>query len=53
MARPFWWLRATDNGQVTCRVPRETIYALRIYSDIVGREIQLERRKIVERRAPY
>jgi hypothetical protein len=44
---------ATDNGQVTCRVPRETIHALRIYSDIIGREIQGERRKIVERLAPF
>jgi hypothetical protein len=43
----------TDNGQVTCRVPRETIHALRIYSDIIGREIQGERRKIVERLAPF
>jgi hypothetical protein len=44
---------ATDNGQVTCRVPRETIHALRLYSDIIGREIELERRKIVERLAPF
>jgi hypothetical protein len=44
---------ATDNGQVTCRVPRETIHVLRIYSDIIGREIQGERRKIVERLAPF
>ena len=44
---------ATDNGQVTCRVPRETIHALRIYSDIISREIELERRKIVEKLAPF
>jgi hypothetical protein len=43
---------ATENGRVTCRVPRETIHALRIYSDIIGREIQLERRNIVEKLAP-
>jgi hypothetical protein len=35
---------ALENGPVICRVPRETIHALRIYSDIIGREIQLERR---------
>jgi hypothetical protein len=44
---------ATENGNVICRVPRETIHALRIYSDIIGREIQLERRKIVEKLAPF
>jgi hypothetical protein len=26
---------------------------MRLYSDIIGREIQLERRKIVERLAPF
>jgi hypothetical protein len=44
---------ATENGQVICRVPRETIHALRLYSDIISREIQLERRKIVERLVPF
>src|ERR1700730_3803656 len=44
---------ATENGHVICRVPRETIHALRIYSDIIGREIQLERRNIVEKLAPF
>lgn len=44
---------ATENGRVICRVPRETIHALRIYSDIVGREIQLERQNIVARLAPF
>jgi hypothetical protein len=44
---------ATDDGPLTCRVPRETIHAMRIYSDIIGREIQLERRNIVERLAPF
>ncbi len=43
----------TDNGPVTCRVPRETIHVLRLYSDIIGREIEIERRKIVERLAPF
>jgi hypothetical protein len=44
---------STENGRVVCRVPRETIHALRIYSDVIGREIQLERRNIVEKLAPF
>jgi hypothetical protein len=44
---------ATENGHVICRVPRETIHALRVYSDIIGREIQLERRNIVEKLTPF
>lgn len=35
-----------------CRVPRETIHTLRICSDVVGRELQLERRSVVEKFAP-
>jgi hypothetical protein len=44
---------ATENGPVICRVPRETIHALRIYSDIIGREIRLEQRDIVKKLAPF
>jgi hypothetical protein len=44
---------ATENGPMICRVPRETIHALRIYSDIIGREIQSERRNIVAKLAPF
>jgi hypothetical protein len=44
---------ATDDGRVICRVPRETIHVLSIYSDSIGREIELERRKIVEKLAPF
>ena len=44
---------ATDDGRVICRVPRETIHVLSIYSDIIGREIELERQKIVEKLAPF
>ncbi|UTD27972.1 hypothetical protein [Bradyrhizobium sp. WD16] len=44
---------ATDHGKVTCKVPRETVHSLRIYSDAIGREIQLERYQIVEKLAPY
>jgi hypothetical protein len=43
----------TENGPVTCRVPRQTIHKLRLYSDAIGREIQLERQKIVEKLAPF
>ena len=43
----------TDNGQVTCRVPRETIHAFRLYSDTISREIERDRRKIAEKLAPF
>jgi hypothetical protein len=43
----------TENGCVNCRVPRETIHKLRLYSDAIGREIQLERQNIVEKLAPF
>jgi hypothetical protein len=42
-----------EKGHVICRVPRETIQVLRIYSDIVGRGIRLERRNGVEKLAPF
>jgi hypothetical protein len=32
---------ATENGHVICRVPRETISALRIYSDITAPRFSL------------
>jgi hypothetical protein len=41
----------TENGRVSCQVPRETIQKLRPYSEAIGREIQLERQKIVEKLA--
>ncbi|MFL5236036.1 MAG: hypothetical protein ACJ8EL_00230 [Rhizomicrobium sp.] len=43
----------TENGRVSCRVPRETIHKLRPYSEAIGREIRLERQKIVEKLAPF
>lgn len=43
---------ATPFGQVSCRIPRETIHALPIYSDALDREIRLERHLILERLAP-
>jgi|HubBroStandDraft_6_1064221.scaffolds.fasta_scaffold794981_1 hypothetical protein len=42
---------ATDNSQVTCRVPGRTIPALRFYSDIIGRAIELARQKEDRREA--
>ena len=43
----------TESGQVVCRVPRNTIHVLRLYSDAIGREIQLERQRIAEKLAPF
>lgn len=43
---------ATQFGLVSCRIPRETIHALPIYSDALEREIRLERHLILERLAP-
>ncbi|RTE92017.1 hypothetical protein [Bradyrhizobium sp. LVM 105] len=42
----------TPSGHVSCRIPRETIHAIPIYSDALEREIRLERRLILERLAP-
>jgi hypothetical protein len=44
---------ATDVGRVTCKVPRDTIHVIRLYSDAIGREIYLERHRIVEKLAPF
>ena len=44
---------STENGYVICRVPRETIHTLRMYADVISREIQLERHHIVEKLAPF
>lgn len=42
----------TEFGHVPCRIPRETIHALRLYSDAIEREIRLERQLILEQLAP-
>jgi hypothetical protein len=42
---------ATDYSHATCRVPGRTIPALRFYSDIIGREIELARQKEDRREA--
>ncbi len=44
---------ATDAGRVTCRVPRDTVHVIRLYSDAIGREIYLERHRIVQKLAPF
>lgn len=44
---------ATDAGRVICKVPRDTVHALRLYSDAIGREIYLERHRILEKLAPF
>ena len=44
---------ATDVGPVTCKVPRDTIHIIRLYSDAIGREIYLERHRIVQKLAPF
>ena len=46
-------LATTESGQVVCRVPRNTIHVLRLYSDAIGREIHLERQRIAEKLAPF
>jgi hypothetical protein len=44
---------ATEIGRVTCRVPRDTVHVIRLYSDAIGREIYLERHRIVQKLAPF
>ena len=46
-------LATTESGQVVCRVPRNTIHMLRLYSDAIGREIHLERQRIADKLAPF
>ena len=43
---------ATGFGEVLCRVPRETIHAIPVYSDAIEREIRSQRHMIMERLAP-
>ena len=38
---------------VSCKVPRDTVHAIRLYSDAIGREIYLERHRIIQRLAPF
>lgn len=51
MASPSWSGQRPHLG-TSCRIPREIIHALPIYSDALEREIRLERHLILERLAP-
>ena len=44
---------ATDVGPVNCKVPRDTVQVIRLYSDAIGREIYLERHRIIQKLAPF
>jgi hypothetical protein len=44
---------ATGLGRVTCKVPRDTVHVIRLYSDAIGREIYLDRHRIVQKLAPF
>jgi hypothetical protein len=44
---------ATDVGRVICKLPRDTVHVIRLYSDTIGREIYLERHRIVQKLAPF
>ena len=38
---------------VTCKVSRDTVHVIRLYSDAIGRKIYLERHRIVQKLAPF
>jgi hypothetical protein len=44
---------ATGIGRVTCKVPRDTVHVIRLYRDAIGREIYLERHRIVQKLTPF
>ena len=44
---------AKDVGRVTCKVPRDTVHVIRLYSDAIGREIYQERHRIVQKLVPF
>jgi hypothetical protein len=44
---------ATGFGRVTCKVPRDTVHVIRLYSDAIGREIYQDRHQIVQKLAPF
>jgi hypothetical protein len=44
---------ATDIGPVSCKVPRDTVHVLRLYNDAIGREIYLERHRIIQKLARF
>jgi hypothetical protein len=51
--KALYFEAATDVGRVTCKVPRDTVHVIRLYSDAIGREIYQERHRIVQKLAPF
>jgi hypothetical protein len=43
----------TDVGPVSCRVPRDTVHVIRLYSDAIEREIYLDRHRIIQKLVPF
>ena len=43
----------TNSGPVTCKVPRDTVHVIRLYSDAIGREIHQDRKQILDKLAPF
>jgi hypothetical protein len=44
---------STDIGRVICKVPRDTVHVIRLYSDAIEREIFQERHRIVQKLDPF
>ena len=42
----------TPQSRVLCKIPRETIHHVRLYSDMIAREIARDREEIIERLRP-
>lgn len=51
--KALYFEAATDAGRVTCKVPRDTVHVIRLYSDAIGREIYQERHQIVQKLTPF
>jgi hypothetical protein len=43
----------TDRGYISCRILRDTIHVIHLYNDAIGREIYIDRHRIVEKLAPF
>ncbi len=39
----------TDRGRIRCEIPRETIHEIPLFSDAISREIDRDRKEIVDR----
>lgn len=42
-----------EGSHVRCRVPRDTVHKIRLYSDAIEREIVIDRFRIVEKLVPF